>query len=71
MMIGRTTAVGCVQIVNKADGEYSGTDISLCKLFAGIIAMIVNEKNFTFSPTVDKKVIMSFRNVVKDYPSGT
>ncbi len=71
MLLGKNTAIGCVQIVNKADGKYSESDISLCRLFAGITAMIINEKSFTFSPAADKKVIMSFRNVVKDYPSGS
>ena len=71
MMLSRSARIGCVQIVNKASGSYTDAEVSLCRSFAGLAAMVIDEKGFSFAPAGDRKVILSFRNVVKDFPSGT
>ena len=71
MMLSRSARIGCVQIVNKASGAYTDAEVSLCRSFAGLAAMVIDEKGFTFAQAGDRKVILSFRGVVKDYPSGT
>lgn len=71
MMLNRSTIIGCVQIVNKASGEYTDAEFAMCRSFSGLAAMVIDEKGFTFSQTTGKKVIMSFRNVIKEYPSGS
>ena len=71
MMLSRSARIGCVQIVNKASGAYTDAEVSLCRSFAGLAAMVIDEKGFSFTPAGDRKVILSFRGVIKDYPSGT
>ncbi len=71
MMLSRSARIGCVQILNKAGGAYTDAEVSLCRSFAGLAAMVIDEKGFTFAGAGDRKVILSFRGVVKDYTSGT
>ena len=64
--------VGCLQLVNRTGGEaYSDEELSLCSTFCGLAAMVVSEKGFAFSSDSSRRVLLSFRNIIKEYPSGT
>ncbi len=70
MKLSNDNIVGCIHIINKSEPVYSESEQYICKVFAGLTAMVIEERGFTFSQSDDKKVIMSFRDVKKDFPSG-
>jgi ABC-type lipoprotein export system ATPase subunit len=49
---------------------FSEDEISLIHSFTGLIAMVMDEKGYSYAPDTEKKVIMSLRGITKDYPSG-
>ena len=69
-MVLRRDVIGCVELVNRAVPEFSEDDVWLIRSFAGIVAMFIDEKGYSYAPDEEKKVIMSLRGVTKDYPSG-
>ena len=63
--------IGCIEIINKLDGSlYDDDDLNLCETVASLSAVAIEEKGLIFQPGADKEVIISLRNVTKDYPSG-
>ena len=63
--------IGCVQIINRRDGSpYDEEDLALCEQMASLAAVAMEEKGFSFEPAGEKEVLISLRNVTKDYPSG-
>ena len=63
--------IGCVQIINKLDGTlYGKDDLDLCEQLAALAAIAIEDKGLQFKPSAEKEVIISLRNVIKDYPSG-
>ena len=70
-MILRKETIGCVEIFDRGgESGYSEDDISLVHSFAGLVAMVIDEKGYVYAPDIDRKVIMTLRNITKDYPSG-
>ncbi|MBQ6569776.1 MAG: GAF domain-containing protein, partial [Clostridia bacterium] len=63
--------VGCVQIINKKDGSlYDEDELKLCERMAALAAITIDEKGLNVEAGEDKPVIISLRNVVKEYQSG-
>ena len=63
--------VGCVQIINKLDGtSYDEEELRLCERMAALAAMTIEEKGLIVDTGAEKKVLVSLRDVVKEYPSG-
>ncbi len=63
--------IGCVQILNRVDGShYDAEDLALCEAMASLAAVAMEEKGLDFNPVAKKEVIISLRNVIKEYPSG-
>ncbi|MBE7004134.1 MAG: ATP-binding cassette domain-containing protein [Ruminococcaceae bacterium] len=63
--------IGCVEIINKRSGaSYTAEDLALCEQMAALAAIAIEEKGFSFEPEQEKRVIISLRNVVKEFPSG-
>ena len=63
--------IGCVQIINRLDGSlYDAEDLSLCESMAALAAVAIEDKGLDFQPAAEKEVIISLRDVTKDYPSG-
>ncbi|SFP51573.1 ABC-type lipoprotein export system, ATPase component [Butyrivibrio proteoclasticus] len=69
-MIYRKETVGCVEIINLNRDELSEEDIALIHSFAGIITLFINENGYSYVADTKKKVVMSLRDITKDYPSG-
>ncbi len=64
-------AVGCIQIINKLDGSlYSEEDLQLCERMAALAAMTIEEKGLIVDTGEEKKVLISLRNIIKEFPSG-
>ncbi|MBR0118493.1 MAG: ATP-binding cassette domain-containing protein [Eubacterium sp.] len=70
MRLSAENVVGCIHVINKAESAYTESEQYICKVFAGLSAMVIEERGFSFSQGTDKDVIMSFRDVKKDFPSG-
>lgn len=63
--------IGCVQIINRLDKRsYDQDDLFLCEQMASLAAIAIEEKGLEFHPSAEKEVIISLRDVVKEFPSG-
>ncbi len=63
--------IGCVIVVNKADGSlYDDDELKLCERMASLAAITLEEKGLSLPFYGDKKVLISLRNIVKEFPSG-
>lgn len=63
--------IGCVQAVNKKDGSaFDGDELQLCERMAALAAITIEEKGFAAGPEEEKEILLSMRNVTREYPSG-
>ena len=63
--------VGCLQIVNRKNGEnFTEDELTLCKRLAAMAALTIEEKGLAVTAGEKKEVLISMRGIVKDYPSG-
>ena len=63
--------IGCIQIINRNDGGfYDQEDLILCEQIASLAAIAIEEKGLDFNPSAEKEVIISLRDVIKEFPSG-
>ena len=63
--------IGCIQIINRLDGGfYDQEDLSLCEQMASLAAIAIEENGLDFNPSAEKEVIISLRDVIKEFPSG-
>lgn len=70
-MLLKGQVVGCVELLNRTlPGEYSKDEIAITNSFAGLCAMIIEEKGFSYSQNIQKKAVMTLRGIKKDYITG-
>lgn len=63
--------IGCIQIANKQDGSLFDEDEKLlCERIAALAALTIEEKGFSVSAGTRKEVLISLRDIVKEFPSG-
>ena len=63
--------IGCIQIINRADGSlYDADDLELCETMASLTAIAIEDKGLSFNLGEDKEVLISVRNLIKEFPSG-
>ena len=63
--------IGCIHIINKMNGEkYNEQDMSLCEQMAALAAMTIEEKGLIIEIPPEKEVMISLRNVTKEFQSG-
>ncbi len=63
--------IGCVQIVNKQDGElYDEEELELCEHMAALAAITIEEKGLLVDLGEEKEVLAVLNNVTKEYPSA-
>lgn len=63
--------IGCVQVVNKEGGGlYTEEELQLCERMASLAAITIDEKGLLVKTEEDKKILISLRNVIKEFPSG-
>ena len=63
--------IGCVQIINRRDGSlYDAEDLSLCEQMAALAAIAIEDKGLSFDLGGEKEVLITVRNLTKDFPSG-
>ena len=62
---------GCIHIINRRDGKkYSDTDMALCEQMAAVAAMTIEEKGFALDVPEEKEVMVSLRDVRREFESG-
>ena len=65
-------AIGCVQVINKKDGGvYDEEEQELCERMAALAAITIDEKGLIVEKGEDKEVLISLRNVIKEFPNGS
>ena len=63
--------VGCLQIVNKKDSvPFTEEDVQLCTRIAAVTALTIDEKGLTVNAGEKKEILISARNIIKEFPSG-
>ena len=62
--------IGCLVLVNKADGDFDEDTKSLCENCGAIISLDIEDKGFSFRPFEDRKAIIKLRGLIKEFPSG-
>ena len=63
--------VGCLQIVNKKDSvPFTEEDVQLCTRIAAVTALTIDEKGLTINAGEKKEILISARNIIKEFPSG-
>ena len=63
--------IGCVIVANKADGEnYTAEELDLIVKMASLAALTIEEKGLYIPKAEKKRVIISLRDITKEYPSG-
>ena len=63
--------IGCVTVINKRDGSaFDADELQLCERMASLAAIVIDEKGLILEPYGEKEVLISLRNVTKDFPSG-
>ena len=62
---------GCMTLINGTDGSaFDAEELRLCEQMAALAAIVIDEKGLISPPEEKKEVLISLRNVTKDYPSG-
>lgn len=63
--------IGCYLIVNKKNGTlYDKEELELCEHVAALAAMTIDEKGFYVELEEKKEVLISLKNVTKQYQTG-
>ena len=63
--------IGCVQVINKKDGSaFDSEELQLCERMAALAAITIEEKGLSVDPGEEKEILLSLRNVTREYPSG-
>ncbi|MBR4928508.1 MAG: ATP-binding cassette domain-containing protein [Oscillospiraceae bacterium] len=62
--------VGCLQAVNRSEGVYSEEEKATLRSFCGLAAMVADELGVHFPGGKNRNVILSLRNVVKEFQTG-
>ncbi|WP_081673570.1 ATP-binding cassette domain-containing protein [Butyrivibrio sp. FC2001] len=70
-MIFGNQVVGCAEVINRVGkDDFLNNDLSLLHAFAGLSAMVIDERGFKTASETKKKTVMSLRGVKKDYKAG-
>ncbi len=63
--------IGCVQVVNKKDGNlYDAEELQLCERMAALAAITIDEKGLAVDLGEQKEVLAVLKDVTKEFPSG-
>ena len=66
-----TEVLGCLQLVNKKEStSFSEEEIQLSTRIAAVSALTIDEKGLQVDAGEKKEVLISARNIIKEFPSG-
>jgi ABC-type antimicrobial peptide transport system, ATPase component len=61
---------GCIQLINKKDGEFETQDIMLSQNISALVAMDIEDKGYIVNIMEKKTPIITLKNVIKEFESG-
>ena len=62
---------GCIEVVNHAeDSPFDQEAVRLCERMAALTALLLEENDFQYDGGIRREVLISLRNVIKEFPSG-
>ena len=68
---GENGPIGLVEVINKKDGAlYSEDDLTITSRMAKVAAMTIEERGLIVDTGEEKKVLISLRDIKKEFPSG-
>ncbi len=63
-----TKVIGCIEIINKKNNKpFDKDELQLCERMASLAAITVAEKGLTVGETEDREVLISLKNVIKEF----
>ena len=63
--------IGCLCLVNKNDGSgFTDDELQFCERTAALAAITIAEKGLELPTYQNNKVLISLRNIIKEFPSG-
>ncbi|MBP5654061.1 MAG: ATP-binding cassette domain-containing protein [Clostridiales bacterium] len=70
-LTGGEGPIGLIEVINKKDGAlYTEDDLTITSRMAAVAAMTIEEKGLIVDTGEEKNVLISLREVTKEYPSG-
>ena len=67
-ILGKT--YGCFQLISRSVGLFTKDNVTICKRLAGVAALAVSEQGLEFEPIKHGNVIISLRNIIKEYSTS-
>ncbi len=62
--------VGCLQLVNRRDGDFREDDLKLCMRLAALTALTIQEKGLAVTAGEKKDILIRLRGVTKEFQNG-
>ena len=62
--------VGCLQLINRLDGEFQEDDRTLCTRLAALTALTIQEKGLNVAAGEKKDILIRLRGVTKEFQNG-
>ena len=62
--------LGCIQLINKKDGDFTEQDAMFAGQVAALCALDIEDKGYSVQLRTEKEPIISLRGVTKVFPSG-
>ncbi len=62
--------VGCLQLINRLDGEFQEDDRTLCTRLAALTALTIQEKGLNVTAGEKKDILIRLRGVTKEFQNG-
>lgn len=70
-IMGEEIPLGCIQVINRLDGElYNKDNLLLCQELASLSSIAIREKGLAVELAPEKDILISLRGLKKEYPSG-
>ena len=70
-LINNKEVIGCLEIINKKDGTFfTEEDVVMCEHLTNLSSITMDDKGFFNLPEEPKDVIISIRDLKKDYENG-
>ncbi len=66
----RASVFGCIQLINKEDGEFTESDRVLSGNLAALVSLDIEDKGYLIHYKKGKKPLIVLQNLVKEFPSG-
>ena len=66
----RVNCFGCLQIINKEEGDFNDADQMLASNLSALVGLDIEDKGYIVKTREKSDPIISLKNVIKEFPSG-